>query len=82
MEGKNVEIFLKTPLFTFKYVFEKEEKQLLEGAVRISGKVTGEKTQGVVVKVEAISNQKTSESKLPFEDIFVPFSKVDYIIIS
>lgn len=81
MEGKKVEIFLKTPLFRFKYVIKEEEKQLLENSVRLSGKVVKEKSAGVLLKVDAVSNMKTSEKDLPFEQVFIPFSKVDYIIM-
>ena len=82
MEGKRVEIFLKTPLFRFKYVLKGEERQLLENAVRISGKVAREKEAGLLLEVEAISNLKLSENDLPFEEIFVPFSKVDFVIVN
>ena len=82
MEKRDVEIFLKTPLFRFKYMHEGEEKQLLENAVRISGKVVVEKPHGVILKVEAISNLKVSETALPFKELFIPFSKMDYMIIS
>ena len=81
MEGRNVEIFLKTPLFRFKYMHEGEERQIMENAVRISGKVTEEKSGGIVIKVDAISNLKISETNLPFKEIFIPFSKADYIIL-
>jgi hypothetical protein len=81
MEGRDAKIFLKTPLFRFKYMHEGEEKQLLDNAVRIRGKVVAEKSGGVVIRVEALSNLKQSESELPFKEIFIPFSKVDFIVI-
>jgi hypothetical protein len=81
MENKKVEIFLNTPLFRFKYMLKDEEKTLLENAVRISGKVSEEKGSGLAVKVDSISNMKISESDLPFDELFIPFAKIDYIII-
>ena len=58
MEGKSIEVFLKTPLFSFKYMHKGEEKQLMENAVRVSGKVIKEKTAGLVIKVDTVSNLK------------------------
>ena len=80
MEGKNVEIFLKNPLFRFKYIEAGKEQQLLENAVRIEGKIISEKELGIVVKVKDLSNQKEKQKRLPFETIFLPFDKIDFII--
>jgi hypothetical protein len=80
MEGKNVEIFLKTPLFRFKYVEDGKEHQLLENAIRIEGKVVSENAAGIVVKVKDLSNQREKQKKLPFETIFLPFEKIDFVI--
>ena len=63
MEGKEVEIFLKTPLFRFKYLEAGKEQQLLENAVRIAGKIIKEKELGVLVKVKDLSNQKQQPQK-------------------
>lgn len=80
MEGKNVEIFLKTPLFRIKYLQEGKETQLLENAVRIEGKILKEKQLGVMVKVKDVSNLKERQKPLPFESIFIPFDKIDFMI--
>ena len=80
MEGKHVEIFLKTPLFRFRYLVEGQEHQLIENAVRIEGKVVKEKELGIIVKVKDLSNQKESQKGLPFETIFLPFDKIDFMI--
>ncbi len=81
MEKKKVEIFLNTPLFRFKYMNKNQERHLLDNAVRISGNVVKEKAAGLLIRVETISNMKISESELPFKEIFLPFSKIDYMII-
>ena len=73
-EGREVEIFLKTPLFRFRYVVDDEERELMENAVRVSGKVLEEKAAGLLVKVNTLSNMKQKETELPFEEIFIPFS--------
>ncbi len=80
MQGKNVAVFLKTPLFRFRYLIGKQERQLLENVVRVEGKVVDEKTAGIMIKVKVLSNLKQKETKLPFETIFLPFDKVDFII--
>jgi len=81
MEGKNVVVFLKTPLFRFKYLASGQEQQLLENAVRIEGKVTREKEMGLLMKVKELSNLREKQKPLPFETIFIPFDKVDYVIL-
>lgn len=81
MEGRSVEIFLQTPLFRFRYVHEGIEKELMDGAVRLRGKILAEKAGGVLVSVEAISNLKVTESELPFKQVFIPFSKIDYMML-
>ncbi|HLG19324.1 MAG TPA: hypothetical protein VI895_05850 [Bdellovibrionota bacterium] len=82
LDGKRVEIFLNTPLFRFRYVFNNEERELLENAVRISGVVLREKRAGLLVKAEELSNMKLTESELPFERIFIPYGKIDFVVVS
>lgn len=81
MEGKSVEIFLKTPLFRFKYLQDGKEQQLIENAVRIEGKVVEENEGGFVVKVKDVSNQRERQKPLPFEQIFIPYDKIDFMIL-
>ncbi|MFH1263701.1 MAG: hypothetical protein V1495_09715 [Pseudomonadota bacterium] len=81
LEGKHVEVFLKTPLFRFRYSYEGEERELLENAVRISGSVLWEKSAGLMMRVEVISNMKRTEKELPFEEIFLPYDKIDFVIL-
>ena len=81
MEGRHVEIFLKTPLFRFRYVHEGEERELLENAVRLSGTVMREREAGILVRVEVLSNMKQKTTELPFERIFLPYEKIDFVIV-
>lgn len=81
LAGKEVEIFLKTPLFRFRYVFEKKERELLDNAVRLSGVVLCEKSAGLLIKVRLISNMKKIEDKLPFQQIFIPYGKIDFMVV-
>lgn len=81
MEKKDVVIFLKTPLYRFKYVIENEEQQLIENAVHVEGRIIKEKQMGIVVHVKEVSNQKERQTELPFESIFLPFEKIDFMIV-
>ena len=81
LAGKHVEIFLKTPLFRFRYKYEGEERELMENAVRISGVVIDDRSAGLLLKAEILSNMKATESELPFEKIFIPFGKIDFMVV-
>jgi hypothetical protein len=80
LEGRHVEAFLKTPLFRFRYTYEGEERELLENAVRISGVISKDNSAGLMIRVEVISNMKRTEKELPFEDIFLPYDKIDFVV--
>ncbi len=82
LEGRDVEVYLKTPLFRFKYVYNGQERELLENAVRISGIVLREKGSGILMRVHVISNMKKVEKELPFQEVFLPFSKIDFVVVS
>lgn len=80
LAGENVEVFLQTPLFRFKYKIENQEHELMENAVRVSGLVLEELSGGLAISVKALSNLKTEEKNLPFEDVFIPYGKIDFIV--
>lgn len=80
MEGRRVNVYLKTPLFRFKYVSEGKERHLLENTVRLQGTVKREAPAGVELEVEQVSNLKVVEKDLPFREIFIPYDKIDHII--
>ena len=80
MEGKKIVIFLKTPLYRFKYSIEGEEKQLINNAIHIEGDVVKEKQAGLLMKVSEISSMREKQKDLPFSELFVPFDKVDFLI--
>jgi hypothetical protein len=81
LEGKDVEVFLQTPLFRFKYLYDGEERELMENAVRISGHVLKEKDAGLLITITEISNMKRTEKELPFEELFIPFDKIDFVVV-
>jgi hypothetical protein len=82
LEGKRVEIFLQTPLFQFRYLHEEEERELLENAVHITAVVKEELGAGLWLKVEGLSNLKEKSSDLPFDEIFLPYNKIDFMVMS
>jgi len=79
--GKHVEVFLKTPLFRFRYMVGKQEKELLENAVRVSGVVLEDRGAALHLEVSVISNMKETEKNLPFETILLPFAKIDFVVV-
>ncbi len=81
LEGKRIEIFLQTPLFRFRYMHEDQERVLLENAVHITAVVREEMGNGLWLKVEALSNLREKSSELPFEEIFLPFNKIDFMVL-
>jgi hypothetical protein len=82
LDGKPVEVFLTTPLFRFRYVYDGQERELLENAVRLSGVVIKEKPAGLLIRVSVISNMKRTEKELPFEEVFLPFGKIDFVVVN
>jgi len=81
LDGKDVEIFLNTPLFRFRYRYGNEERELMENAVRLSGVILKEKEAGILLKVRVISNMKRKDEELPFDQIFIPYAKVDFMVV-
>ncbi|MFH1018002.1 MAG: hypothetical protein V1798_07460 [Pseudomonadota bacterium] len=82
LNGKRAEIFLQTPLFRFRYMRENEERELLENAVHVTAVIKQELSGGLWLKVEALSNLREKTSDLPFEEIFLPFNKIDFLVLS
>jgi len=82
LEGKKVEIFLSTPLFRFRYEENDEQLELMENAVRLSGTIVKESAGGFILKAEALSNMRKVEKNLPFEKIFLPYGKIDFMIVA
>lgn len=79
---REVEIFLKTPLFRFRFVRDGREEELMENAVRIGGRVIREGSAGLWIKVKSVSNQKSAEKNPPFSEILIPSSKIDFVVVA
>lgn len=78
--NRDIELFLSTPLFRFRYKVGKEQKRLPENTIRLSGTVKEAGPGGFLVRVREIINMKDVERDLPFGDFFIPFSKIDFAV--
>ena len=79
--GRRVVLFLKTPLFRLKFRDGQAERQLMENAVRIGGKIKSDHPAGFHLEVSELSNLKELDKKPPFREVIIPFDKVDYAIL-
>jgi hypothetical protein len=81
MTGRNLVMFLKSPLFQFKYEREGQKVMLARDLVQLKGEVVKEKGAGIWLRVEAMgANDLSITEDLPFKEIFVPFAKIDYMV--
>ena len=82
MKDQNVEILLQTPLLVLISREEIRARPVLENIVRVSGKVVEEREAGVLVAVKSIGSAKlVNDKNPPFSQIFIPFHKIDHIIL-
>lgn len=82
MKDKNVEILLQTPLLVITSRDEIREKPVLENILRVLGKVIDESDAGIQVAVKSIGSERVIEKNPHFSEIFIPYHKIDHIIIS
>ncbi len=82
MKDKNVEILLQTPLLVISTRDEIREKPVLENILRILGKVVDQSDSGIQIAVKSIGSERVIEKNPHFSEIFIPYHKIDHIIIS
>ncbi len=82
MKDKNVEILLQTPLLVITSREEIREKPVLENILRVLGKVIDDSDAGIQVAVKSIGSERFIEKNPHFSEIFIPYHKIDHIIIS
>lgn len=75
----NVQIFLKNPLFKGRYGSQRDAA-LKEPVVEIHG-FAEHRDGGVEVRVVALYDVKGKPVDLPFERLFLPLGKIDYLVI-
>lgn len=80
MEGRRVQVFLRTPLFRGRY--GDGEGRVLSGDVtEVTGTVVAEGRTGLHLRVEALGNERgTLDGPLPFAEIVLPASKIDHLV--
>ena len=81
MKDKNVEVLLHTPLLVIATRDEIKTKPVLENVLRLTGKILNEESAGILLAVKTIGSDKTIEKNPPFAEIFIPFHKIDHIIV-
>ncbi len=82
LTGKKVEIYLKTPLFAFKYKEKGEVRGFMEDVVHISATLVADRAGGFIVDVSAVSDQKKTDTSPPLKRVFIPSHKIDFMIIT
>ena len=82
MKDRNVEILLQTPLLVITSREEIREKPVLENILRILRKVVDHNSAGLQIQVKSIGSDRTLEKNPHFSEIFIPYHKVDHIIVS
>lgn len=82
MIGRKVSLFLKSPLFQFKYEKDGKMVTLPKEIVNIKGSVMSENTAGMYLTVHSIGTLDSAYTDgIPFLEIFLPFEKVDFFIL-
>ncbi len=82
MKDKNVEILLQTPLLVITSREEIREKPVLENILRIMGKIIDNNDSGIQIQVKSIGSDRYLEKNPHFSEIFIPYHKIDHIIVS
>jgi len=78
VKGKRVQVFLRTPLYRGSHG---GAKRLQASVVEVRGTVVAETRVGLRLKVEALADEQGNEPEVPFAEIVLPPSKIDYLIV-
>ena len=81
MKDQNVEVLLQTPLLAIAPREEIRARPVLENIFKLSGKILEENSSGVLLAVKSIGSEKTVDKNPPFSQVFIPFHKIDHIIV-
>lgn len=81
MEGRRVQVFLRTPLFRGRYGTD-EVRELADDVTEIIGTVEAEARSGLHLRVEALGNERGHlAGPPPFAEIVLPLSKIDHLVL-
>ena len=81
MKDQSVEILLQTPLLVIAPREEIRARPVLENIFKLSGKILEEYSAGVLISVKSIGSEKVTDKNPPFSEVFIPFHKIDHIIL-
>lgn len=81
MKDQIIEILLHTPLLTLAEREQIRDKPVLENILRIGGKVIAENNGGIQIQVKWIGSDKQVEKSPPFSVLFIPFHKIDHVLV-
>jgi hypothetical protein len=81
MKDQNVEVLLQTPLLSIAPREEIRSRPILENIFKLSGKILEENSAGVLISVKSIGSEKSTDKNPPFSQVFIPFHKIDHIIL-
>ncbi len=80
MEGRRVQVFLRTPLFRGRYG-DGEGRALSDDVTEVTGTVVAEARTGLHLRVEALGTERGAlAGPLPFAEIVLPVSKIDHLV--
>jgi hypothetical protein len=80
VEGRRVQVFLRTPLFRGRYG-EGEGRVLSDDVTEVTGTVLAEARTGLHLRVEGLSNERGAlDGSPPFAEIVLPLSKIDHLV--
>ena len=80
MEGRRVQVFLRTPLFRGRYGVN-GDRELPDNVTEVIGTVVAETRIGLHLCVEGLGNERgTLEGSLPFAEIVLPLAKIDHLV--
>ena len=80
MEGRRVQVFLRTPLFRGRYGVD-GDRELSDNVTEVIGTVLAETRTGLHLRVEGLGNDRGAlEGTLPFAEIVLPLAKIDHLV--
>jgi len=80
VKGRRVQVFLRTPLYRGRH--DGGRSALTLDVVEVVGTVQEEGRTGLHLRLEALFDARgQAEPTLPFEEIVLPTSKIDYLVV-
>jgi len=83
MIGKTIVAFLKSPMFPVKIELDGKRVEIPRNVIQLKGEVLKEKGAGLVLRVQAMGADDLSivGDDVGVKEIFLPFAKVDFLLL-